>query len=88
VPPSLRNRWAAALAAAAILDTLTFLLLPPGAEANPLAAMYPYIAIPAKAALAVALVLWPWRYRRAVQICGAVAWSIGATSNVLVLGGL
>jgi len=85
VPPSLRNRWAAALAAAAILDTLTFLLLPPGAEANPIAAMYPYIAIPAKAALAVALVLWPWRYATAVRTVGTTVWAFGAAANLLVI---
>jgi hypothetical protein len=75
----------AALLAAALADSLTFLLLPPGAELNPLAAAYPVPALVAKAVLAIALALWPWRYALPVRLIGAAVWTVGAASNVIVL---
>lgn len=62
------------------------LLLPPGAEANPLAANYPGLAITAKA-LALAFILAaPLKgYARPVHAIAAAAWSVGFLSNVLVL---
>lgn len=76
-----------ALILAALADSLTFLVMGVAHEANPLVAAHPLLALAAKAALALALALWPYRYRFPVQLVGAVAWSIGAASNLRVLMG-
>ena len=73
---------------AATADSLTFLLLPPGAALNPLAVASPPLAIAAKAALAALILIAPLQqYRRPVITIGITAWTIGFASNLLVLGG-
>lgn len=76
-----------ALILAALADAATFVVMGVAHEANPLAAAHPLLALAAKASLALALVLWPYRYRLSVQLVGAVAWTLGAASNVRVLLG-
>jgi type III secretory pathway component EscT len=81
--------WAApALVVAALADSITFVLLPTGAEVNPIAASYPYASLVAKAALVVLLIAWHHRYARPLRAFGTVAWTLGALSNALVLGGI
>lgn len=64
------------------------LLLPQGAELNPLAAHTPAIAIVAKLALLTFLLAAPLgRYARRVRVFGALAWTVGACSNIAVLMG-
>lgn len=77
------SSFAVVLAGAA--DALTFLALPPGAEANPIAAASPALALAAKALLALAVALWPWRYALTVRTAGVLVWSAGAASNIAVL---
>ena len=80
--------FAGILALAAAADSITFLLLPPGAELNPLAVASPPLAIAAKAALAALILIAPLQqYRRPVIAIGITAWTIGFASNLLVLGG-
>lgn len=74
-----------ALVLAALADSLTFLLLPTGAELNPLAASNPYASLVAKFLLATILLAWPWRYASRLRAIGAFAWSVGALSNLAVL---
>lgn len=76
---------AAALLVAAVADSITFVLLPVGAEANPLAAAFPLLALAAKALLVAFLLLWHHRYAPRLRAIGAIAWSVGACSNLLVL---
>ena len=79
-------RTALALAGAALADAATMLMLPVGAELNPLAAHYPALAVVAKGCVAALLLIAPLGpYARRVQMFGVIAWSIGALSNVLVL---
>lgn len=62
------------------------LLLPPGAELNPIAIANPPLAVIAKAALVVLILAAPLQqYRFRVVAFGVAAWSIGAASNLLVL---
>lgn len=79
---------AALILAAAGLDLVTMLALPPGSEVNPIAATVPWVAIVLKVTVAVSvatLVLRKARYFRAVGVVGVVAWTVGAVSNVAVL---
>ena len=74
------------LVLAATLDAATMLLLPPGAELNPLAVANPPLAIVAKAALVVLILIAPLQqYRQAVIAIGITAWTAGFMSNALVL---
>jgi hypothetical protein len=78
------------MAIAAIADAVTMLALPPGGEANPIAAallaISPVVAIAAKGGLVVALAMtWEHlrgRARNAVYGFATVAWSFGAITNV------
>ena len=74
------------LVLAALADTTTFLLLPPGAEANPIAATSPWLAILAKWALVVGLLAWRHRYAFSLRAFGAVAWAVGAVTNLAAIG--
>lgn len=76
---------AALLLLAAFADSLTFVLMGTANEANPIAAHSPLLALAAKALLATALFLWPWRYATPIRAFGAFAWTVGALSNGLVL---
>lgn len=77
---------AALLVLAALADTLTMLMLPAGAERNPLAAGSPLVAVVAKALLVALLLLVPLgRYARRVWLFGALAWAFGAVANVIVV---
>lgn len=76
----------ALVAAAALADTLTFLLMGTASEANPIAAIAPVLSVLLKAALAGVLLLWPWRYATQLRAIGAVAWAIGAATNIHAMG--
>ncbi|MEK0430289.1 MAG: hypothetical protein RL139_93 [Gemmatimonadota bacterium] len=55
-------------------------------ELNPLAAAFPAAAIVAKFLLVAAILALPLgQYATNVRMTGALAWSIGACSNLLVL---
>lgn len=77
----------AILLAAAFLDVVTMLALPPGSELNPIAASYPVLAIALKLALAgvIAALILRHRIHRNVAYIGAAVWIVGAASNVVVL---
>jgi hypothetical protein len=77
-----------ALLAAALADSITFLLLPPGSELNPLAATWPIAALAAKALLVALLLAWRHNYAARVRAFGAAVWTVGALSNIVVIGGL
>ncbi len=81
-----RSPWPYGLVLAAFLDAATMLLLPVGAELNPLAAHSPALAIVAKAAVCIFILTAPLgRYARPVQLIGVLAWTAGAASNLLVI---
>jgi hypothetical protein len=63
------------------------LMLPPGAERNPIAIAVPPVAVGMKVALALVIVglARRMRYFRGVMAVGVAAWTIGALSNLLVL---
>lgn len=72
----------------AALDAVTMLMLPPGAEVNPLAAALPPVAVVIKVVvgLSVARLVWArQRYFRGVGIVAASAWLVGTCANVVVL---
>ncbi len=76
--------------AALAADTVTFLLLPPGGEANPLViSLGPAAAIALRwSAAAVLLLALRWlspARREAVLLVGIVVASVGAGSNLAVL---
>lgn len=78
-----------ALTLAAIADALSYLLLPSGAEANPLWVTQPTWAVAAKAAgLVLVLALPLGRFRGHVYALGALLWAFGALSNLRVIGGI
>lgn len=57
-------------------------------ELNPIAATWPAAAIVAKFLLVVAILALPLgQYRANVMMTGALAWSLGALSNALVIWG-
>ncbi len=74
------------VAAAAAADTATYLLLPPGGEANPVVlALGPLAALTLKALLAatlIALARRHLRYFRAVLPIAATAWIFGTATNI------
>lgn len=77
---------AAALVLAAIADSLSYLLLPSGAEANPLWVAQPTWAVAAKAAVVLFLLVAPLGPLRGyVYALGALLWTVGAVSNLLAL---
>jgi len=61
------------------------LMLPIGAELNPLAAHHPILAIAAKVGITALLLVWRSIYADRVRRFGAIAWTFGAISNALVL---
>lgn len=74
------------LVLAALADAATYLLLPLGAEANPLWQHQPSAAVLVKAlVLAYILVVPLGRYAARVRWFGALAWSLGALTNLNVL---
>lgn len=79
---------ALALTLAALADSLTFLVMGTTHEANPVAAIAPMLSILLKAALVAVLVFWPLKYGSQLRAIGALCWSVGAASNLLVLGGM
>jgi len=79
---------AALLLASALLDVVTMLALPPGAERNPLAIAVPPVAVALKLAVALSLgrlVLERRRYFRGIGYFATAAWLAGAAANVAVL---
>ena len=73
------------LAGAALADVATMLMLPLGAELNPLAAQHPILAIAAKVGITALLLVWRSIYADRVRRFGAIAWTVGAISNTWVL---
>lgn len=76
------------LVAAALADSLTMLLLPAGAERNPIASAAPVVALVLKALLTgllLGFVLRRFPYSRLVGWVAVVAWTTGAISNLAVL---
>lgn len=67
------------MAIAGLCDLLTF---DPSHELNPIAATFPAPAAVAKGCLILALALWPWPGRAALCWIAAVAWTVGAVSNL------
>ncbi|MGA0069456.1 MAG: hypothetical protein ACO3PB_08385 [Miltoncostaeaceae bacterium] len=84
--PLRKHRWSIALAAAALADSVTFLVMGVEHEANPIAAAFPAAAIAAKFLLVVAILALPLgQYATNVKVTGALAWALGAFTNVLVI---
>lgn len=72
----------------AAADTATMLLLPHGAELNPIAAGTPLVATGLKwlTASLIAVMVWERRrYFRGVGLIASALWGIGVASNVRVL---
>jgi hypothetical protein len=69
-----------------LADSVTFLLLSPGAERNPIALALGPLAIPAKVAVAL-FGLWVARdyIREAVLLTGVIVGAVGFGSNLAVL---
>jgi hypothetical protein len=81
-----RHRWSLALAAAAIADAGTFLVMGVEHEANPIAATFPAAAVAAKFLLVVAILALPLgQYRWNVIAVAVIAWTLGAATNLLVI---
>lgn len=81
-------RVLALLALAGLADAVTRLLLPPGAELNPVAASMPLLALVLKALLVVVLLAIALRgvpHFRTVAAFGAGAWLTGALYNLAVI---
>lgn len=80
--------WLRLFLAAAALDSLTMLLLPPGGEANPIVVHAPLLALGLKWSLAAAVVglslVRPSPWGRVAEV-GAFAWTIGALTNLLTV---
>jgi hypothetical protein len=79
------------LVLAVTIDTVTFLLLPPGSERNPLVlALGPLLAIALRWLAVVALFLVArridHRWQEALWLPGIVAAAMGAGANLSVLG--
>lgn len=75
-----------AMATATGADLGSFLALPAGGEANPAIVLAgPVLAIGAKVGTALALTAWPWRFRSLLLAIAAVAWWLGALSNVATI---
>lgn len=82
---------AVALLLTLAVDSITFLMLPPGAEVNPLVLILgPVVAISLRvsaAALLIALARYKPEWQVAIMLPGIIAASIGAGSNISVLLG-
>ena len=81
-----RHRWSIALAGAALADAVTFTVMGVEHEANPIVVAFPAAAFVAKFLLVIAILALPLgQYATNVRMTGALAWTLGAISNALVI---